>query len=326
MSPRGSGSALAASSRRGSSVARIFRLGEEGAAEALAGASCAFGVFDGVHEGHRYLIGSAVDAAREAGTPSAVITFDVDPDELFRPRSLRKLMSNDERLAALAASGADAVVALPFTPAFAAQEPRAFLDAALGPCVPSQLHVGADFRFGARGSGTVADLTAWGAERGMAVVPHELLAEDGSPVTATRIRSLLAQGDVAEAARLLGRPYRLGGTVEPGRGEGRDFGIRTANLRVPDELRAVGDGVYACYAHVGGRRYKAAVNVGVAATFADEATATVEAHLLDFDQDVYGQPMELEFVTWLRPMRVFANTDELIATITANIDWVRANL
>lgn len=308
-------------------MAQIFRKGSGDAAkEALAGACCAFGVFDGVHEGHRFIIGAAADAARERGARSAVITFDVDPDELFRPDELRKLMTNDGRVEALAALPVDAVVVLPFTPEFAALAPEAFLDRFLGPATPAELHVGADFRFGVRGTGTVADLAAWGAPRGMAAVGHELLADDGAPVTATRIRGLLGAGRVAEAAELLGRPYAVTGTVEPGRGEGRDFGIRTANLRVPDGLRAVGDGVYACWAHVGGRRYRAAVNVGVAATFADAATATVEAHLLDFDQDVYGQPMTIEFVEWLRPMRAFDSVDELVATVTDNIRWVRENL
>lgn len=308
-------------------MARIFRKGSgEEAKAALAGACCAFGVFDGVHQGHRYIIGAAADAARARGGRSAVITFDVDPDELFRPDALRKLMANEDRIATLAALPVDAVVVLPFTPEFAALEPTAFLDRFLGPAVPAELHVGADFRFGARGAGTVADLEAWGAPRGMAVAGHDLLADDGAPVTATRIRGLLSEGRVEEAAALLGRPYAVSGTVEPGRGEGRGFGIRTANLSVPDGLRAVGDGVYACWATVGGRRYRAAVNVGVAATFADVATATVEAHLLDFDQDVYGQPMTVEFVEWLRPMRVFADADELVATITANIQWVRDNL
>lgn len=308
-------------------MAQIYRKGSGAAARAaLAGASCAFGVFDGVHEGHRFIIGAAADAARSRGGVSAVITFDVDPDELFRPDELRKLMANEARIEALAALPVDAVVVLPFTPEFAALVPEAFLDRFLGPAVPAELHVGADFRFGARGAGTVADLAAWGAPRGMRAVGHELLADDGAPVTATRIRGLLGAGRVAEAAELRGRPYALAGTVEPGRGEGRAFGIRTANLRVPDGLRAVGDGVYACWAVVGGQRYRAAVNVGVAATFADASTATVEAHLLDFDQDVYGQPMTVEFVEWLRPMRVFADADELVATITANIQWVRDNL
>lgn len=308
-------------------MARIFRKGAGAEAKAaLAGASCAFGVFDGVHEGHRYLIGAACDAARSHGGTSAVITFDVDPDELFRPDDLRKLMTNEARIAELSALPVDAVVVLPFTPEFAALSPEAFLERFLGPAVPAELHVGIDFRFGARGAGTVDDLAAWGEPRGMRAVGHELLSDDGAPVTATRIRGLLGAGCVTEAAELLGRPYALSGTVEAGRGDGRAFGIRTANLTVPDELRAVGDGVYACWAEVGGQRYRAAVSVGVPPTFAEVATANIEAHLLDFDQDVYGQPMTVEFVEWLRPLRAFASTDELVATVGGNIQWVRENL
>ena len=158
----------------------------------------------------------------------------------------------------------------------------------------------------------------WGAERGMEVHGHELLSEGGRPVTATRIRGLLSEGRAREAADLLGRPYELSGLVRPGRGEGRDFGFATANLEVPPELLAIGEGVYA--------RYKAAVNVGVPATFADTAKENIEVHLLDFDEDIYGQDIEVEFIEWLRPMRAFESTDELIATVQSNIAWVRENL
>ena len=122
------------------------------------------------------------------------------------------------------------------------------------------------------------------------------------------------------------RPYFMTGTVEPGRGEGADLGFRTANLAVPDQLRPLGDGVYAAYAQVDGTRYKAAVNVGVAATFADRATATCEVHLLDFAGDLYGKPVKVEFLHWLRPMRKFDDVEELIATVKDNIQWVRENL
>ena len=116
------------------------------------------------------------------------------------------------------------------------------------------------------------------------------------------------------------------GTVVSGRGEGAQMGIRTANLRIPDNLRSIGDGVYAAYVIVDGKRYKAAVNMGVAATFADRATANCEAHLIDFDGDIYGHEIELEFIAWLRPMRAFDDVDELIAAITSNIEWVREHL
>ena len=115
-------------------------------------------------------------------------------------------------------------------------------------------------------------------------------------------------------------------TVEPGRGEGADLGFRTANLVVPDQMRPLGDGVYAAWATVDGARYKAAVNVGVAATFADRATATCEVHLLDFEGDLYGKRIKVEFLHWLRDMRKFDSVDELIATVKSNIAWVREHL
>ncbi|MEC4175840.1 riboflavin biosynthesis protein RibF [Adlercreutzia sp. R21] len=292
----------------------------------LAGASVAFGVFDGVHEGHRFIIGEAANTAREEGSRSAVITFDIDPDEIFAPDRLKKLMSNEARIVKLAELDVDAVVVLPFSREFAAQSPEAFLDACFGGGVPSHIHIGSDFHFGRRAAGNVESLRAWGAERGMTVHGHELLAEGGVPVTATRIRGLLGEGKVREADDLLGRPYALSGTVRPGRGEGADFGFATANLEVEPLMLAIGEGVYAAYALVEGVRYKAAVNVGVPATFADASTANIEVHILDFARDIYGQPIEVEFVEWLRPMRAFDSTDELIATVMGNIAWVRENL
>ncbi len=292
----------------------------------FAGASCAFGVFDGIHSGHRFLIEQARETARATGGLSCVLTFDIDPDERFRADCLKKLMSNEARLAALADAGADAVVVLPFTPAFAALSPQDFLQQTFGDMPPAYLHVGCDFRFGAHAAGTVAELAAWGDQAGMQVVSHELALADGQPITATRIRLLLAEGKVEEANGLLGRPYAVYGQVQAGRGEGGDFGFRTANLYIPDQLRAIGDGVYAAWACVDGARYRAAVNVGVPATFADSAKATCEVHLLDFDGDLYGKPLEVQFMHWLRPMRKFDDVDELIATVEGNIAWVRENL
>ncbi|MCI8425363.1 MAG: riboflavin biosynthesis protein RibF [Adlercreutzia sp.] len=292
----------------------------------LDGASVAFGVFDGVHEGHRFIIGEAVNSAREEGLASAVITFDIDPDEVFRPGELKKLMTNEARLAKLAELDVDAVVVLPFSREFAAQSPDDFLESCFGAGAPRHIHIGSDFHFGSKASGSVADLRRWGDERGMEVHSHELLAEGGRPVSATRIRGLLGQGKVAEANELLGRPYALEGIVRAGRGEGTDFGFATANLEIDPMMKAIGDGVYAAYAVVDGERYKAAVNVGVPATFADRSTANIEVHILDFARDIYGQPVQVEFIEWLRPMRPFDSTEELIATVKSNIQWVRDNL
>lgn len=307
-------------------MAEIYKVDESFDHGFFAGTSCAFGVFDGVHRGHRFLLDCARETARENGGASVALTFDIDPDEVFHPDRLKKLMTNEERIAMLARNGVDAVVVLPFTRDFAASSPEEFLVQTFDGTVPAYLHVGFDFKFGARASGTVRDLDAWAAAGGTHVQAHDLKSDDDAPITATRIRLLLADGDIDEANHLLGRAYYMTGTVEPGRGEGADLGFRTANLVVPDQLRPLGDGVYAAYATVDGARYKAAVNVGVAATFADRATATCEVHLLDFSGDLYGKPIKVDFLHWLRPMRKFDDVDELVATVKGNIAWVRENL
>lgn len=288
--------------------------------------SCAFGVFDGVHTGHRYLLSEACKKAKETGGKSIALTFDIDPDEVFHPSRLKKLMTNEERLQMLAATGVDAVVVLPFTSELASLSPKEFLEVTFAGTAPAYLHVGCDFRFGVCASGTVDELEEWGAQVGCVVAAHDLKSADGAPVTATRIRQLLGKGNIEEANHLLERPYFMTGVVEPGRGEGADLGFRTANLAVPDQLRPLADGVYAAYAYVDGMRYKAAVNVGVAVTFANRSTATCEVHLLDFSGDLYGKRVKVEFLHWLRPMRKFANVDELVATVKSNIQWVRNNL
>lgn len=303
-------------------MANIYKLGSEEALSALDGSSCAFGVFDGVHRGHRFLLESAL---RDEGS-SVVLTFDVDPDELFRPDTLKKLMSNRVRIESLAESGVDAVVVLPFSHKFAGLSPEEFLSTTFERSLPRHLHVGADFRFGKSAVGTAETLRAWGDAHGCVVRAHDLFSEEGAPVTATRIRTLLGAGSIEDANRLLGHAYALEGPVVEGRHEGQEMGFRTANLHVPEQLDVLGAGVYAAYASVDGVRYKAAVSVGVAPTFADTTTANVEAHLLDFDGDLYGKTIVLEFARWLRPMMKFDSVEELIRTVMGNIDWVRSNL
>lgn len=303
-------------------MANIYKAGTPQASRALAGASIAFGVFDGVHRGHQAVLARAANGTGR----SAALTFDADPDELFNPGSLRKLMTNSARIDALAASGVDTVVVLPFSDRFANLEPDEFLERAFGDNPPSRIVVGTDFRFGRGAAGTVDTLARWGERANCVVEPFELLRIDGKPVTSSRIRALLAKGEVEAATELLGHRYVLEGTVVAGRHEGGNMGFRTANLELPAQLQAIGEGVYAAYATVAGKRAKAAVSVGVAPTFAEQSTATCEAHLLDFNEEVYGQRLSLEFVTWLRPMIKFDSVDELISTVMGNIAWVRDNL
>ena len=306
-------------------MAQIFKASEAFDEGILHGSACAFGVFDGVHRGHRFIIDFARKAAEESGRKSVVLTFDIDPDELFRANSLKKLMSNEDRILELSRLDVDAVVVFPFSVEFAAQDPESFLESSFGGNVPASLHVGFDFRFGKKASGGLDQLVEWGAERGMTAHGHDLLELDGAPVTATRIRGLLSEGKIEEANKLLGHNYAVVGMVEAGRGEGRDFGFKTANLHVPEMMKVLGDGVYAAYAYVDGTRYKAAVSVGVAPTF-ENAQANVEVHILDFDGDIYGNSIKVEFTNWLRPMMTFPSIDELIKTVMSNIDWVRQNL
>lgn len=291
----------------------------------FAGSSCAFGVFDGLHEGHRYLIGQAV-ATRQPGGRAIAITFDVDPDEVFHPDRLKKLMRNADRIEALEASGVDDVVVIPFDERFYTKSPEEFLETAFPAGVPAHMHVGEDFRFGARAAGTVETLQEWGSRTGCEIHPHHLVSADGAPITATRIRKLLLACDLDEANRLLGHPYALRETVQRGRGEGADFGFATANLQVKSHDRVLGEGVYAAYATIGGVRFKAAASVGVSPTFEATSTANMEVHVLDFEGDLVGQDITVEFVKFLRPMIKFDSTEELIATVMSNIQWVRDNL
>ncbi len=307
-------------------MAATYRLADDLDAPFLAGSSCSFGVFDGVHVGHRFIIEQTRRQAQEDGSAAVVLTFDCDPDGLSQGDALRKLMGDDERIEMLASCGVDAVAVIPFTRTLAAMEPVEFLDRCFGAHVPASLHVGCDFRFGARAAGTIDDLRAWGAGHGMRVDACDLLQADGAPVTSTRIRALLGEGEVEQANDLLGRDYELSGAVVPGRGEGHDMGFATANLNVPDDMRVLGDGVYAAHAFVDGARYKAAVSVGVSPTFADRATANMEVHLLDFNGDLYDADIRVSFSHRLRPMMRFDSPEALVETVKDDIAWVRANL
>lgn len=164
-------------------MAKVYKVDETFDHTLFIGASCAFGVFDGVHRGHRFLIDQAKRTAAESGGKSIALTFDIDPDERFHADRLKKLMTNEQRVKALADTGVDCVVVLPFTPAFSSQSPMAFMDATFGGCAPYAMHVGTDFRFGAKAAGTVSELHEWGDSRGTRICSHDLESFDGRPIT-----------------------------------------------------------------------------------------------------------------------------------------------
>ena len=293
----------------------------------LEGAMCAFGVYDGVHLGHQFIIDQALTQASECGAPCVVITFAQDPDELFCPERVKKLMTNERRLKTLDACGVNTVLVLPATAPFFALSASDFVQQTFARFTPMALHVGCDFHFGAKAQGNVTYLRECGKTLGFDVCAHELFEMQGAPVTSSRIRALLESCNIAQANELLGRPFLLEGVVETGRQAGRTMGFRTANITIPTNQYALGEGVYAAYATTeSGKRYKAAVSVGGAPSFGEAAHANLEAHLIDFDQDIYGQKLVLEFEHFLRPMMIFDSTDELIRTVMGNIQWCRDNL
>lgn len=296
---------------------------------ALGEAVLVIGVFDGMHIGHRAIFAQAREQARELGVPLVAVTFERDPDEIFRADdpSFGKLLSNEKRLAMVAEQAEGGVLELPASPELFSMPPMEFLDFLGSVVCPRVIFTGSDFRFGVRASGTSDDLGRWALAHDCGYVACELIEEDGEVISATRIRGELREGAVAQAKRLLaGRAHSISGMIVHGRGAGDGFGFATANLDLSEcETMLPREGVYGAYAIVEGTRYAAAVNVGVARSFAD-ATAPVEAHLLDFDGDLYGKEISIEFEEWLRGPRVFETKDELIGTVMDNIAWVREHL
>lgn len=287
----------------------------------LGRAVAAIGVFDGVHSGHRALISDTVSLAREHGALSVVVTFDRDPEQVVKvDANVPQLLTLEEKLAHIEHLGVDAIVVVPFCMRLAEMAPRRFLDDVLMTIIdPLAIVVGRDFRFGVHASGTVETLEAFGREGGFAVVPHELIERDGATVTSTRIRSLIAAGDVTSACKLLGRPHRVPGRVVHGRGEGGPLlGVPTANVTPWKHAALPADGVYVGRVTWDTHSCAAAISIGVPPMY-PKAIDKVEAHLIGFEGDLYGKEVALEFESRLRGQRTFDSAQELAAAIKADI-------
>jgi len=292
------------------------------AAPSLGECLVAIGVFDGVHVGHQQLIRDLVARARARDTRAVVLTFDRDPELVVMPeQAAPQLMQLDDKLEALTALGADALLVVPFDRRVAALSPQRFVDELLlHACDPLELAVGEGFRFGVRAAGDVAELARLGAARGFGVHVQPLVTLGGSVVSSTRIRALLTEGRVADAAALLTRPHRVRGTVVHGRGAGRSvLGIPTANLRTDASAALPAEGVYAGVARVGKRTLGAAISVGRAPSFT-EAHELVEAHLIRYEgPPLYDAELAVDFYERLRAQRRFTSTDELSDAMRADI-------
>lgn len=291
------------------------------------GVAAGIGTFDGVHRGHQEILRRVLSVARARGGTAAVFTFTGHPLAVLNPaRAPRLITPYPLKRHLLGASGIELLVAVPFTRALADTSAEDFVKTILVDRLRAQVVcIGHDFGFGRDRRGTPVLLESLGREYGFGVEVVPPVCIGGVPVRSTRIRELLAGGAVREAARFLGRLYRVLGRVERGRGRGRALGFPTANLRPPDHL-LVPDGVYACRAEIAGGVHDAVANVGQAPTFGG-GDRWVEVHLLPWDGgELYGQEMALGFVERLRGEERFASAADLRTQIARDREAARMAL
>jgi riboflavin kinase / FMN adenylyltransferase len=272
----------------------------------------AVGEFDGVHLGHREVIRGS----------DTVLTFEPHPRTVVAPDSAPKLlMSLDTKADLIAGLGVQELVVIPFDGSFAAQSPEEFIERELVERLGAErVSVGENFRFGHRARG---DAKLLAAQDAFETRVARLVELDGEIISSTHIRGLVSAGDVAAAARFLGAPFQIRGSVAHGDKRGRTLGYPTANL-VPDPRLVVPDhGVYACRAFVGGEEHVAAVNVGVRPTFKTGRGLLVEAFLVDFEGDLYGDPLRLDFIERLRGERRFDSVDALVEQMGRDVHETR---
>ncbi|HBW53036.1 MAG TPA: bifunctional riboflavin kinase/FMN adenylyltransferase [Herpetosiphon sp.] len=283
------------------------------------------GKFDGVHQAHQQLLRRLVERARQHNCHSAVLTFDPHPDEILRPeREIRYLTTINERAALMQELGIDLLAVLPFTHATSQLSPKAFLQLLLNHVPVRELWVGPDFKLGHRGTGTIPVLQEFGQELGFTVEPIPYWTLDGEIVSSTAIRTSLAAGDVQTANHYLGRAFSLQGTVIPGDQRGRKIGFPTANVQIASNHTLPADGVYVCKVQLldDRRSFGAVTNIGVRPTFGVLGRA-VEAHLFDFNEDIYGRPLRVSFLQHIRGEQKFAGIEQLVAQIGRDAQFAR---
>lgn len=286
----------------------------------------AIGSFDGVHRGHQALLQAMVARAGSDSVRAAALTFFPHPRRVLQTLPPRFYINTlDDRVHLLAEQGLDLVITHPFDDEVRHIRAADFVDQLIETLDMRQLW-GGNFALGYRREGDVPFLRRLGVERGYTVETVESMATwQGELVSSRRVRNGLERGDIADVNGCLGRLYGMAGIVVKGDQRGRTIGFPTANLSVWDELLLPANGVYAAYAWLGRRRFQAATNVGVRPTV-DGNRLTIEAHLLDFDEDIYGEWMRLEFVGRVRSEMKFSGLDALKAQIAADVDEVRRML
>lgn len=285
------------------------------------------GQYDGVHLGHQALIGETVRQAKAEGLPSLVMTFDPHPREVLKPGSHPPILTPLRRKAELIEQcGVDALCVVPFTQSFASFSPQEFVHEVLVAHLhPAKVIVGENFTFGHKAAGTVDTLAQLGRTFGFEVEAFGLVNEGPHTISSTYIRSCVDAGDMPKATAALGRPHRIEGLVVRGDMRGRGLGFPTANLRPPMYSAIPADGVYAGWMTVRDQPRAAAISVGTNPTYSG-TERRVESYLLDFEGDLYGEQVQIDFVERIRTMKKFASSEELVDAIEADVEATRTIL
>ncbi len=288
------------------------------------------GVYDGVHVGHRTVISQVRERAAREGAKSVVVTFDRHPLSVVRPEAAPRLLANlDQKLSLLESTGVDAVVIVPFNEAQANETPVEFVERVLVNSLAAKVViVGSDFHFGHMRQGNVTLLREMGERHDFSCEPVVLVPRaDGidEPVSSTAIRRALAGGEIDTASRMLGRPYEVRGTVVAGDQRGRTIGFPTANVQIPNGMCMPSDGVYAgLYTRPDGSEHATAINLGRRPTFyANQDASLLEAYLMDFSGDLYGEDASVKFLAFLRSEKQFSGIDELKQQLQLDIEHAR---
>ena len=285
--------------------------------QALTPSVATIGFFDGVHLGHRHLINQVKMAASLNGWCSSIITFPVHPRQVIQSDYQPSLLSSpEEKIELLATTGIDNCILLPFTKELSQLTAWEFMQLLYEQYQVRMLVIGYDHRFGHNRAETFEDYCRYGRELGIHIMQATAYTQEQDKVSSSAIRRALLSGEVSTAAKYLGYPYFLQGTIVGGYQVGRKIGFPTANLRVDFSNKLIPSvGVYAVYVYVNGQKYKGILNIGHRPTLNNGADLSIEVHILDFEGDIYHQPMRIEFIDFLRTEAKFQSTEELALQI-----------
>lgn len=280
------------------------------------------GNFDGLHRGHQYLLQKNMDLATEKGARSAVLSFSPHPMQIFKPETFCPLSNPQDQELGFDQLGIDDWIIEPFSEKVRDEDPKDFLSRVIASVPLKAVIVGPDFKFGKNRQGDVNLLRDFGAKHGFDVVLPEPYIYQGHRVSSSLIRKLLNHGDVEAASDFLGRPFSIRGKVVSGFHRGQKIGFPTANV-LNVSAKNLHRGVYSTFVYVKGTKWKGATNVGLHPTFGEDSDVKVETHLLDFNENLYGEEIRVEFLKFIRPEVKFMDIESLKSQIEKDIKIVR---